>query len=155
MSEQKQYDVFLSHNSKDKPAVEALARRLKERGVSVFLDKWHLIPGEPWMEALEEALDQSKTCAVFIGPEGISPWEHEEMRAAISQRVSDKDKSFRVIPVLLPEAVRGDRGRLPAFLTRSTWVEFRETLEDEEAFHRLISGIRGVPPGEHYIYTVL
>jgi hypothetical protein len=45
------YDVFLSHNSADKPAVEAIARRLREEGgLTPFLDKWHLIPGEPWQE---------------------------------------------------------------------------------------------------------
>ncbi len=29
----------------------------------------------------------------------------------------------------------------------TTWVEFHHTLDDEDGFHRLISGIRGVPPG--------
>jgi hypothetical protein len=53
------YDVFLSHASADKPAVEHLARKLREMSLEPFLDKWHLIPGEPWQEALEEALDQS------------------------------------------------------------------------------------------------
>ena len=146
MAEETQYDVFLSHNSQDKPAVERLARRLAdEAGLRPFLDRWHLVPGEPWQEALEEALDQSRTCAVFIGPGGIGPWEHEEMRTAIEQRVADR--AFRVIPVLLPGAERGKRGRLPAFLTRTTWVEFRESLDDADALHRLVAGIRGIAPG--------
>jgi WD40 repeat protein len=146
MAKETQYDVFLSHNSQDKPAVEILARRLTdEASLRPFLDKWHLVPGEPWQEALEEALDQSRTCAVFVGPRGISPWEHEEMRAGIEQRVADR--TFRVIPVLLPGAERGKRGRLPAFLKRATWVEFRETLDDPDAFHRLVAGIKGLPPG--------
>ena len=53
-----QYDVFLSHSSVDKPGVEELARRLKKEGIEPFLDKWNLIPGQPWQEALEEALGQ-------------------------------------------------------------------------------------------------
>jgi hypothetical protein len=147
MTQDIQYDVFLSHNSADKPAVEALARRLQdEAGLHPFLDQWHLVPGEPWQEALEEALDQSRTCAVFIGPRGIGPWEHEEMRAAIEQRVASR-AAFRVIPVLLPGAERGERGRLPAFLTRTTWVEFRERLDDDDALHRLVAGIKGIAPG--------
>ena len=52
------YDVFLSHSSADKPAVEELARRLKQAGIEPFLDKWNLIPGLPWQEAIEEALGQ-------------------------------------------------------------------------------------------------
>ena len=36
------FDVFLSHNSKDKPAVIALAKRLQANGVKVWLDAWEL-----------------------------------------------------------------------------------------------------------------
>ena len=53
---------------------------LEEDGIHVFLDKWHLVPGEPWQEAIEEALDDSSCCAVFLGPDGIGSWENEEMR---------------------------------------------------------------------------
>ena len=44
----KRYDVFLSHNSADKDAVEVLARRLEDElqpPLQPFLDKWHLVPG--------------------------------------------------------------------------------------------------------------
>jgi hypothetical protein len=45
MSDRSTYDVFLSHNSADKPAVEELARRLEdEAGLRPFLDRWHLAP---------------------------------------------------------------------------------------------------------------
>jgi hypothetical protein len=142
-----EYDVFLSHSSADKAAVEALARRLVQGGLQPWLDKWNLIPGEPWQEAIEEALECCATCAVFIGPTGTGPWQNAEMRAAIDQRVSGSEARFRVIPVLLPDAERGERSRLPTFLAATTWVEFRDGLDDEDAFHRLVSGIRGVEPG--------
>lgn len=145
-----QYDVFLSHNSQDKPAVEELARRLTKSGIQPWLDKWNLIPGEPWMEAIEEALDSCAACAVFVGPSGTGPWQNEEMRVAIQRRVDERregERPFRVIPVLLPGAERGERSRLPAFLVATTWVEFHRALDDEEAFHRLACGIRGIAPG--------
>jgi hypothetical protein len=45
MSDQPTYDVFLSHNSADKAAVEILARRLREEaGLNPFLDMWNLVP---------------------------------------------------------------------------------------------------------------
>ena len=138
------YDVFLSHNGKDKPAVRVLAERLKAEGLEPYLDAWHLVPGEPWQEALEEALQASRTCAVFLGPAGMGSWENEEMRAALSQRV--RNPEYRVIPVLLPGAEFPSTGRLPAFLARTTWDDFRPGLDDADAFDRLISGIRGVAP---------
>ncbi len=141
------YEVFLSHSSPDKPAVEELARRLMRDGIEPFLDKWNLIPGDPWQEALEEALIRSAACAVFIGPGGFSPWQHEELRAAIEHRVSGSRGGYRVIPVLLPGASRPGEEGLPRFLLRTTWVKFSRTLDDEEAFHNLVCGIRGIPPG--------
>jgi energy-coupling factor transporter ATP-binding protein EcfA2 len=141
-----QYDVFLSHNSADKPAVEELARWLTgEAGLWPFLDKWHLVPGQPWQEALEEALDASRSCAVFLGPESLGTWENEEMRAALDIRAGRPD--FRVIPVLLPGACLPHRGRLPRFLARLTWVDFRPGLDDADALHRLVCGIQGIAPG--------
>jgi formylglycine-generating enzyme required for sulfatase activity len=140
-------DVFLSHNSHDKPAVEELARRLLNSGITPWLDMWNLIPGEPWQEAIEAALTQCTSCAVFVGPSGAGPWQNEEMRAAIDQRVRDSSGKFRVIPVFLPGAVRDQERSLPTFLRRQTWVEFKDTLDEEDAFRRLVCGIQGKAPG--------
>ena len=141
------FHVFLSHSSTDKPAVEELARRLAKEGIQAWLDKWHLIPGNPWQPDIEKALVESGTCAVFMGPSGVGPWQNEEMRAAIDQRVRDSGRHFRVIPVLLPGAKRDERSSLPTFLAATTWVEFRDSLDDQDAYHRLVCGIRGLEPG--------
>jgi hypothetical protein len=69
------------------------------------------------------------------------------MRRAIDRRVGDRERHFRVIPVLLPGAKREERSRYPSFLTSTTWVEFRESLDEQDAWHRLICGIRSVEPG--------
>lgn len=145
MSEQ-QYDVFLSHNRQDADAVLVLARRLRDDAhVEPFLDTWHLIPGEPWQEAIERALDASQACAVFLGPSGLGTWDNEQMRAALDIRAANPE--FRVIPVLLPGGSLPERGKLPRFLARLTWVDFRAGLDDAAAFHALVSGIKGVAPG--------
>lgn len=150
-----QYDVFLCHSRIDKPEVEELARRLKQEGIEPFLDKWNLIPGQPWQEALEKALRQSAACAVIIGSGPFGPWQSEEMRVALAFRVCDCRGKFPVIPVLLPGAER-PRGRdLPAFLRRMTWVEFPKSLNDEQAFHRLVCGIRGIAPGPGLASAIL
>lgn len=146
MTDEIRYDVFLSHNSTDREAVEIIARRLREEAQLVpFLDRWHLVPGEPWQEALEEALDVSRTCAVFLGPAGLGTWENEEMRAALDIRAGRP--GYRVISVLLPGARFPKQGRLPRFLARLTWVDFRPGLDDARALHELASGIQGVAPG--------
>src|SRR3954454_17377271 len=142
-----QHDVFLSHATNDKPLVEELARRLARENLKPWLDKWNLIPGTAWQPEIESALGECAACAVIIGPGGLGPWHHEEMRVAIDRRVADRERAFRVIPVLLPGVERPERSKLPGFLVATTWVEFRRTLDDPEAFHRLVCGIRGVEPG--------
>lgn len=141
-----QYDVFLSHNSQDKPSVKWLARKLEDEAkLTVFLDIWNLVPGDPWQEGLENALDASRTVAVFLGPAGISGWHNEELRDALSNRVDDPQR--RVIPVLLPGTTMPEDDEIPGFLERLSWVDFREGLDDEDAFHRLVAGIKGQAPG--------
>jgi len=140
------YDVFLIHNSSDKPLVEKLAVRLEDEwGLKPFLDKWRLVPGEGWVEALEDALDRSATYAVFLGPHGLGPWATEEMRAALNKCVSDRSR--RVIPVLLPGANPKDDETLSGFLGGLTWVNFRGGIDDDEAFRLLVAGIIGAQPG--------
>lgn len=141
-----EYDLFLSHNSKDKAAVQYLAARLEdESGFKIFLDIWNLVPGAPWQEALERALEKSRVVMVFLGPSGISAWHNEEMRAALNARAQDPRRG--VIPVLLPGGQKPPQGKIPAFLRRLTWVAFQDSLDDEDALHRLVAGVRGQPPG--------
>ncbi|HEY3570808.1 MAG TPA: toll/interleukin-1 receptor domain-containing protein [Thermoanaerobaculia bacterium] len=68
--EKPKYDVFLSHATPDKPVVEALARILSERKFTPWLDKWNLVPGEPWQEVIEKALEDCAACAACLGPSG-------------------------------------------------------------------------------------
>ena len=41
------YDTFLSYSRNDFSMVESTAKWLKSQEISVWLDKWNLIPGEP------------------------------------------------------------------------------------------------------------
>lgn len=145
MNNSTEYQVFLSHNSKDKPAVQWLAERLEdEANLRVFLDVWELVPGTPWQENLEQALEQSQTVAVFLGPHGISSWLNKEMRDAINRQASNPNR--RVIPVILP-GPNMESVDIPNFLSQTTWVDFRNGLDDPNALRRLISGITGEAPG--------
>src|SRR5262249_8670885 len=106
MSTEKQYDVFLSHNSADKAEVEAIARTLTAAGVRCWYDIWNLKQGEQWVSGLEEGLGASRSCAVFFGRSGVSPWQEMERRLAMffaGEALRNKHH-FRLIPVRLPGA---------------------------------------------------
>lgn len=145
--------VFLSHNSSDKPAVEVMASRLsKEADIVPWLDAWNLIPGQPWQDELEEAIKGCDSCVFLIGrgdsqTGGIGPWQHAELCALLNRQISERGSQFAVIPVLLPGADRSQRSALPTFLVANTWVEFRRTLDEPDAWKRLLAGIRRMQPG--------
>ena len=144
----KRYEAFLSHNSQDRPAVRELADRLKGAGLVPYLEEWELTPGREFQPALAEALRDSKACVVFLGPNGLGPWQKQEVQVAIDKRA--RDEAFRVIPVLLPGAERPRRGDVAhlEFLINASWVEFLTTLDDEPAFRKLVWGITGTKPQE-------
>src|SRR4051794_34478378 len=73
------FHVFLSHNSRDKPAVERLAERLKHAGLEPWLDAWCLTPGRAWQDELAAGVAASSAFAFFVGPAGEGDWAREEL----------------------------------------------------------------------------
>ena len=137
-----EFDVFLSHNSQDKPVVEEIGEWLRSRGLRVWLDKWELRPGFPWQEGLEEGVRSSRAVAVFVGEGGLGAWQEPEMRAFIAR---SRREQVPVIPVLLPGCP--DSPQLALFLEAFTWVDLREGLT-EGGLARLVWGITGEKPEE-------
>lgn len=129
------FDVFLSHNGRDKPVARELARALKARGLRPWLDEDELPLGLPWQERLEAAIERSSSFAMLIGPNGIGPWQDEEMRAAL---MLARKRHLPVIPVLLAGAP--PMSNLPPFLGNRTGVEMRAGLTPD-AIDRLARGI--------------
>jgi hypothetical protein len=140
------FDIYLSHNSADKPAVEVIARKLKDARVEPWLDKWNLVPGGNFQSASADALRSCANFAVFIGPKGVGDWSREEI--LVAQDRAAKEAGFRLIPILLPGVPDPfDYSKLPPFLTQRTWVDFRKGLDDVRALRVLINAIKGKPPG--------
>ena len=149
MPDKKEFGVFLSHNSADMAEVVKLATKLKELGLNPWFDAWHLVAGEPWLPAIERALANSDSCAVAVGANGFGKVHEEEMWVALQRAMESKltDRRYRVIPVLLPNGTRGDRAKLPAFLSARTWIEFYRSIDDPAALDKLARAIRGETAG--------
>jgi len=77
------YDAFLSYNTKDRAAVEAIALYLKDKaGMKVFFDRWEMIPGTPVQETLERTLAESAAWKCSVSKTGLSfsganPWRSD------------------------------------------------------------------------------
>jgi hypothetical protein len=73
--------VFISHSSRDKPAVEALAIALRERGIEAWLDKWMIGPGDDIVARINDGLEQAGAGLIVFSA-------HSGERAAGSRRRS-------------------------------------------------------------------
>lgn len=135
-----QFDVFLSHNSVDKSWVIQLKDDLSRYGVSVWLDKDEIRPGDIFAEALENGLANSKAVALIISPDALkSGWVKAEYYRALSLSQNNQT-ALQLIPVILREA------ELPGFLQDRSWVDFREKSTYDEKVWELVWGITGKKP---------
>ena len=130
------YDVFLCHNSKDKPRVIAIGERLKERGILPWLDIWEIRPGMRWQKELHRHIKSVKSAAVFIGARGTGPWQELEVESLLQQFAR---RNRPIIPVILEG--RSGTPRLPAFLSSWHMVDMRRPEPDP--FEQLVWGITG------------
>jgi small GTP-binding protein len=130
------FDIFLCHNSNDKDQAKKIGEHLKEQGLLPWLDEWELRPGLPWQRLLEQQISQIKSAAVFVGKDGVGPWQHMELEAFLREFV---DRGCPVIPVLLSNVPQ--EPELPIFLKNMTWVDFRKPTPDP--MKQLIWGITG------------
>jgi tetratricopeptide (TPR) repeat protein len=130
------YDVFMCHNSEDKPEVKRIALRLLKHGIRPWLDEWELRPGLSWQQALEAQIENIKSAAVFLGKSGIGPWQDLELNAFIRRFVT---RQCPVIPVILRSCT--EEPMVPIFLEGMTWVNFKKRRPDP--YGQLEWGITG------------
>ena len=123
------FDVFLCHNSADKPAVREIAQMLVKEGIKPWLDEEQIRPGTTWQKALGEQIGSIGSAAVFIGKNGIGPWQDEEIQAFLSEFML---RGCPVIPTVLVDTIK--MPELPWTLRNRHWVDFRAHLQSE-AWH--------------------
>jgi small GTP-binding protein len=138
------FDVFLSHNSKDKAAVEKIAKRLLKVGIRPWLDKWNLPPGARLSKALAHAIETIPCAALFFGPADVGNWHIMEIDAYLEKWASGDS---RMIPVILPNVK--DTPDIPVFVRQPVWADMRDwEKEESDAFYRFVCGILGKAPGD-------
>ncbi len=132
---QSQFDVFLCHNSIDKPSVRELNNYFKGKGLKTWLDEEQLPLGRPWQVEIEKRIADIRTAVVFVGASGLGPWQDMEIRAFLNEFIQ---RGVPVIPVILSSATSVPE--LPIFLRAMTWVDLRR--DPDRGLARLIETIR-------------
>lgn len=146
MKTEREFDVFLCHNSEDKPAVNEVAELLRAKGLKPWLDSSELRPGIDWLDALEAQIKHIKVAVVFIGSAGLGPWHKQEIKGFLFELV---ECGCSVIPALLHNAPK--KPEIPTFLKSKMWVDFR--LEDPNPMSQLFWGITGTKENSKVFVT--
>ena len=138
------YDVFLSHNSRDKGSLRPLVKRLQDGGLRIFWDESELPGGAEFVEEIDRALRRCAAAAVCIGPDGAGPFQSEEARYLLVRALRERE-SFRIIPILLPGSRPED---MEFFLQTRTRVESGKLLDDDRELARFVEMVRRTKPSE-------
>ncbi len=103
MNEAFAYDVFISHSSKDKPAVGELAQRLKKDGLRFWFDEWEIMPGDMIPLKIEQGLEQSRTLVLVMSANAFaSEWVALEQHTAMFRDPTNAQRRF--VPMKLDNA---------------------------------------------------
>jgi hypothetical protein len=54
------HDVFISYSPRDKPVADAVCAALEREGVRCWIAPRDVLPGEPWVRAVVEAIQESR-----------------------------------------------------------------------------------------------
>ena len=136
MPENFQYDVFLSHSSKDKDIVRPLAERLRQDGLKIWFDEWEIQSGDNILSRLEEGLERSRVLVLCMSANAFgSDWAQLESG---TYRFRDPlNKQRRFIPLKLEDApVKGS-------LAQFRYINWLPEVRDQE-YSKLLEACR--PP---------
>lgn len=120
------HDVFVIHSGYDRPVVERLCIALRHAGMEPWYDEWSLLPGDPWIEVIENALEAGSVVLACITANALERWQGTQLQMALDLAIAKK--IGKVVPLLLPGApdasqLRGFLGTLAALDLRpdSAW----------------------------------
>jgi hypothetical protein len=93
--------VFLSYAFEDSFDGRRVARSLGEADFNVWLDEWHLAPGEDLERAIGEAIRSSDKLVVLLSPHSVaSSWGRSEFEQVLFRAHLDR-RGIDIIPALL------------------------------------------------------
>lgn len=118
-----EYDVFLSYSHKDESIVHALANRLKQDGLRVWLDKWEIKPGDLIPLKIQRGLEKSHTLLMCMSPNYFdSEWGNMEHLTVLFRNPTNTQR--RLIPLLITDCTPPDT------IAQFAYIDWRMCSDD-------------------------
>ncbi len=114
MARSNQYDVFISHSSKDESWAREFATALEAEGIQPWFAMANVEPGDSILEKMEQALRNAKVVIALVSHDYVkSPSTAFELGAAVGDHKN-------IIPILMRG---GEPPKLPRLLRDRQWLE--------------------------------
>jgi hypothetical protein len=134
MSRTFDYDIFLSYSSKDKKAILALAERLKQDGLRVWLDAWEIKPGDMIGLKIQHGVEKSRTLILCMSQAYFeSEWGTLEHHTLLFRDPTNAQRRF--IPLLIQDCT------LPDIIAQFAHIDWR--TPSDEVYAKLLAACRG------------
>ena len=128
------HDIFLSHSSKDKPVVHAVAERLRADGLRVWLDEWELKPGSSIPAKIEEGLEHSRVLVLCMSADAFgSDWAQLEAGTFRFRDPLNQERRFITL--------RLDGAPIPGSLAQFLYVNWLPQDREQE-YPKLLAACR-------------
>lgn len=115
----KEFDVFLSHASEDKPKVSKIRDQLILNGISVFYDADSIKWGDSIPDKINHGLAKSLFFVPFLSKKFAKKgWTNKELNSAISLNISRKG---RILPIIDSDFLVDDNYPLLSDLLYKSW----------------------------------
>jgi len=124
--------VFLAYSHQDESFVLHLAANLRDRGAPLWVDRWDILPGTDWDQAIDAAAYDCGRFLIVLSPAAVeSPDVRGELRIALAARKP-------IVPVLYRTC------RIPRQLQLVQYVDFTAGGPDDGPALRAVLGALGV-----------
>jgi TIR domain len=134
------YDAFISHSHADLDTVARIAERLREAGISYWLDAEQITFGDPVVGKIEDGLRDSRFVVAVLSAGLVkSGWCRAEYGSVLNRELSG-DASRRVIPLSLDGTVGA--AAIPMLLVDKLRVDFTSDQSMAE-FIKFLKSSRG------------
>ena len=131
------FDVFLSHSSKDKPLVLAMAEKLRQAGLRVWFDDWEIKFGDSIPRKINEGLAQSRRVALCMSAHAFdAEWVGMEIQTILFN--DPQNKKGRFIPIRLDDT--------PPKAEFAPFKHIDWRTQSATAFQQLLTALSHCPP---------
>jgi formylglycine-generating enzyme required for sulfatase activity len=140
-TENKKHQVFISYanekgdninDGSDRQIADMICSALESEHIRCWIDHRDIMPGEKWVNAMFNAVEQSKIMVlVFSENANRSQWVEDEITYAL-------DEKIRIIPFRVEKVI--PRGALRVLKVRSQWIDAQQPTRQND-LKRLVDAV--------------